>query len=121
LIIPGLFRFKAMMLFDTDQLRLTWKEVPTDIDTNHLTELQRDYPTVLHSEDGTYLWLSRLPSGDRRINTPYETEYARWIPGDPWQALIGLVVLGSHHEPLLAHLSSLISGCSGVSWRLEGE
>lgn len=84
---------KVMLLLDPEKLRSSHREVPADLDPAELAELARDYPTRLELEDGVHLWLSRLPRGDRRIYSPYEVEYGRWISGDPWQALLGVVVL----------------------------
>jgi hypothetical protein len=37
--------------------------------------------------DGEKLYLSRLAENDPRLNTDYERAYARWIEGDPFEAL----------------------------------
>lgn len=108
---------KVMLVFDAGQLRNCHREVPADHDAAELAELARDYPTRLVSEDGTHLWLSRLPEGSRRINTPYEVAYARWIPGDPFQALQAVVVLG-HDARMLDHVRQDMAGCTDVTWRL---
>ncbi len=108
---------KVMLLFDGEQLRSSHQEVAADLDAAELAALARDYPTRLVSEDGTHLWLSRLPEGDRRINTPYETEHARWIPGDPWKALMGVIVLVSTDEAA-GRVRQDIADCRDVPWRL---
>lgn len=108
---------KVMLLFDGTQLRNSHREVPADFDPVELAELARDYPTRLVSEDGTHLWLSRLPEGNLRVNTPYEVEYARWIPGDPWKALQGVIVLGQIAETI-NRVRLDIADCRDVPWRL---
>lgn len=79
-------------IFDAAQIRSTWKEVPVSIDPDKLGELMKEYPTKLTSEDGTHYWLSRMPPDDRRISSPYEVEWARWIPGDAHRALAALLI-----------------------------
>lgn len=108
---------KVMLLFDSEQLRNSHLEVSADLDPVELAELARVYPTRLVSEDGTHLWMSRLPEGNRRINTPYEVEYARWIPGDPWNALQGVIVLGQAAETV-ERVRLDIADCRDVPWRL---
>jgi hypothetical protein len=109
---------KLLLLYDPEQLRSSHCEVAADIDPAELAELSKNHPTQLTSKDGTHLWLSRLPEGDRRINSSYEIEYARWIPGDPWQALVGVVALGTDHAALVGLLNREISNCRDVNWRL---
>lgn len=108
---------KVMLLFNAEQLRNSHREVPADLDPTELAELARDHPSRLVSEDGTHLWLSRLPEGDRRINTPYEVEYARWIPGDPWKALQGVIVLG-HEAQVIDRVRQDMADCRDVPWRM---
>jgi hypothetical protein len=47
---------------------------------------------VLESVDGDTLWFSRLAPDAPGITTPYQVEYARWIPGDPFEALCAVLV-----------------------------
>jgi hypothetical protein len=109
---------KVMLLFDAARMRPSHREVPSDLDPRELADLEKDHPTRLVSEDGRWLWLSRLPEGDRRINTPYETQYARWIPGDPWQALVCIVLLGREQEALFDLARREIASCGSGNWSL---
>lgn len=82
---------KLMMVFDHRALEPSFREVRSDIDPPELESLREDYPTMLESKDGTRLWLSRLPEGDRRVASAYERAYGRWIGrerGNPLRALL---------------------------------
>ena len=85
---------KVIQIFDGSRLRSTFKEVNSDMDAAELEELRKTYPTAVKSTDGSRLWLSRLDENDRRLGTGYEIEYARYIPGDPWEVLLGLILVG---------------------------
>jgi len=53
----------------------------------------QDYPTRIESETGEHVWLTRFPESDARAASAYEGQYARWVPGDPLEALIAVFVL----------------------------
>lgn len=86
---------KVLQIFDARKLEHTYVEVPADTAPDELAELSRTFPTRVPSLDGQTLWLSRLSANDPRLAKPYEADYARWIPGDPWKALSACVVLVS--------------------------
>jgi hypothetical protein len=86
---------KLILCYDEARLDTTFREVPTSTPAEKLARLLERFPTRLTSDDGQMFWYSRLPDTDKRIATPYEVAYARWIPEDPWAALRCLLVLGS--------------------------
>jgi hypothetical protein len=86
---------KAVIVLDPDHLERTWRTLPADSAAEEVERIQQTYPTKLTSTDGTKLWCSRLSEDDPRITTDYETAYARWIPGDPLEALQAVFVLGT--------------------------
>jgi hypothetical protein len=79
---------KLIEVFDLERLELTFREVPANTTAEDLAVLAESHPTRLTSEDGEMLWLSRLSASDRRISSPYEVAYGRWIPANPWAALL---------------------------------
>lgn len=81
---------KLLLALDTSRLQRTFKEVPSDISADELERLRQHYPTVIR--DGAKLWLSRFPEGNCRIATTYETYYAWWIKGDPFQTLRAIML-----------------------------
>jgi hypothetical protein len=81
---------KLVMALDYEFLRRTFVELDADASEVELTSVQHDYPTVL--KDGSKLFCSRLKEDAPQLNTPYELDSARWIPGDPWEALKGVFV-----------------------------
>jgi len=84
---------KLVIALRSDALEATFREVPVNSRTEHLVELEQRFPTALRSVDGQSLWMSRLPATDPRVGSPYEVEYARWIPGDAKAALAAVFIL----------------------------
>lgn len=83
---------KVIMALDGRQLERTYREIPADTPRDEIAQLMQDYPTRLESETGEYLWLTRLPQSDPGVGSLYERYDARWIPGDPFDALIAVFV-----------------------------
>jgi hypothetical protein len=107
---------KVMMVFDINRTKASYEEVVADTDPKVLEELRSVYPTVVPSIDGSRLWLSRLPQDDRRVASAYEIEHGRWIPGDPIEALAGLVVLGRHLQGLKESVQASVAACPHPRW-----
>lgn len=84
---------QLILLLDVRKLRRTFREVPADSDASLLAELRQSFQTELRSKDGKSIWFSRLGKDGGGAGTSYEADYAWWIPGDPWEALRGLIVL----------------------------
>jgi hypothetical protein len=109
---------KIMLLFNPTRLRSTFRQVFPEESKVDRDALKREYPTVLDlGEDGT--WFSRLPPEDRRIATPYESAYAKWIPGDPWEALSAIFVLGENLEDLRLQAVRAMVASEGPEWNLR--
>ena len=84
---------KAVMAFSRMHLECTYREIIiADTDTDEITRLMVDYPTRIEDQAGERLWLTRLPEADARAASSYEREFARWIPGDPFDALLAVFV-----------------------------
>ncbi len=107
---------KVLMVFDIHRTKPTYLRVAADTDPIALDELRKTYPTVVRSIDGSRLWLSRLPEHDRRVTSPYEVEHARWIPGDPFEALAGLLVLGRDLAAIRESVLTTIANCPDPKW-----
>ena len=108
---------KVMMIFDNKQTQPSYQEVPSDTPASVLSALQEKYPTVEASKDGSRLWLSRLPEGDKRLTSGYEIEHGRWISGDPFEALVCLLVLGRNLCELRNAVLDSIAACSAPRWK----
>ena len=78
---------KGIIALDPNCLDRTFRETEFNIPDEEVAALRKTFPTMLISEDGKKRWFSRLPEDDRRIALDYETVYAKWIPGDPKEAL----------------------------------
>ncbi len=112
---------KVTLVFDSDQLERSFKEVPVNIDAEVLAEIKKTYPTMVRTEVEGSFWLSRLAEDDPHIAKPYEREYCRWISGDPFAALKALVIFTDDSAlcvdlllPLLnanPHWNVPVSGC----------
>ncbi|MBI3928464.1 MAG: hypothetical protein HY319_23180 [Armatimonadetes bacterium] len=86
---------KLILALRSECLDRTFREVPRDTPPEEIAALKALFPTVLESNDGMKLWLSRLPHGDSALATSYEWSYAAWIPGDALDALTA-VILAAH-------------------------
>ena len=107
-----------MLVYNARILHATWREVPSSTPQAELDTLRETYPNILRSTDGQSLWLSRLPLEDRRCASPYEAQFAKWIPGPPFEALVAVFVLA----PRAARMADLVKGAimrtEAVHWRL---
>lgn len=81
---------KVIMALDAERLERTYREIAAGTPADEVSRLLQDYPRRLESEDGEFIWLTRLPASDTRATTAYERYYARWIPGNPMDALIAV-------------------------------
>lgn len=81
---------KLMLALDADRLEHTFTVLPDDADAETLAGVERRFPTVIRRQGE--LWCSRLDADDPRLGSPYEVEYCRWIPDDPFDALRALLV-----------------------------
>ena len=62
---------------------------------DHLCDREETYPTIQNIPDRGKIFLSRLKEDDKRRNTDYEIEYGHWIPDNPLNALVWVILLGS--------------------------
>lgn len=76
-----------------------------------IEELKRTYPTVKSLDDGETLWFTRLKEEDTRVAQAYEIEHAHWIPGDPWEALLAVYVIGPGEDGVRAAIESALAAC----------
>ena len=91
----------------------TFREVPSDIAPDELDKLKTTFPNVSPSTDGETLLLSRIASGP----PAYEFNYGYWIPGDPFDALRTVVVIGRRDRGIGSATRDAVSACSAVTWR----
>jgi hypothetical protein len=83
---------KVVMALDPERLDRTFREVPADTDPEEIAELRKTFPTLIRSDAGSMLWLTRLADNDRRATRSYEVDYAHWIPGNPLKALRAVLI-----------------------------
>lgn len=107
---------KVMMVFDCDSTHASYVEVDSNIDRQRFNEIRAVYPTVVHLDNGSRIWFTRLAENNPRVASPYETEHGRWIPGDPFDALSGLIVLGRNLDDMTNTVRSAMTTCSHPRW-----
>lgn len=88
---------KVLMALKWDSIKRTFKQMPIGSSQDEVEAVRREFPTVLELNDRS-LWCTRLPEDHPRIATDYEIAYARWIPGNPWDALRAIVLLGGPED-----------------------
>jgi hypothetical protein len=96
---------KVVMAYDGRCLEYTYREITiSETTTDEIARLMMDYPTKIESPDGDRVWLTRLPETDTRAATPYEAAFARWIPENPFDALLAVFVfIPEIDSPLTAY------------------
>jgi hypothetical protein len=92
---------KVIMVFDPSKLQKTYKRASRAESTEVLNQLRKEYPSVIEI-DPDWLWFSKLPPGDARIGSSYETEYSFFIPAAPREALLMVFVVGNDRHSLRA-------------------
>jgi hypothetical protein len=107
---------KLLLLYDRHFMQRTGRQVFSDTPPEKIEEYRKTYPTELRDEAGNLCWLSRLQASDRHIGTSYEAEYAFWIPGDPFEALVAIFVLGTAGKDITERTQPLISACEDIQW-----
>ncbi|MDQ6893717.1 MAG: protein kinase [Acidobacteriota bacterium] len=88
---------KVLLALDNSRLDRSWREIRAGTPTGEIEHLRGRFPTIAPIADGSGWWMSRLPPSDSQIGTSYEIAYARWIPGDPFEAL-GAILLFARPE-----------------------
>lgn len=89
---------KLLLAYDTSALDSTHREVPADTPAEDIDLLRRAFPTLLESVDRSQFWLSRFEPDAPYLASSYEINYARWIPGDPFDALSATVVCSDGND-----------------------
>jgi hypothetical protein len=95
---------QVIQIFHPRCLDPSWREHPASIPQEKRESIERDFPTVIPSVDGTRLWFTRFRFEDTRAATDYEREYGHWIRGDARQALAGLIILTADPSAQLRNL-----------------
>jgi hypothetical protein len=101
---------KVFLALDATKLKRTFVEVASTISPQELESLRAVFPTMLTSRDGTSIWLSKLREDDPRLATNYETEYARWIQGDPRNALKAVFIFSRQEDDEIVNAALSNSG-----------
>jgi len=107
---------KLLLLYDKQFMQRTGVQIFSDTPLAKIDEYKKTYPTELCDNEGNLCWLSRLQPNDRHVGTPYEAEYAFWIPGDPFEALVAIFVLGNDVKAITERTQPLICACEDVQW-----
>jgi hypothetical protein len=90
---------KVVMVFERARLQETFKKVRSSEAPEILRRIRSEYPSAKEI-DRDWLWFSRLPLGDGRIATVYETDYSFFIPGNPQEALLMVFLVGTDRDRL---------------------
>lgn len=86
---------QVIQVFDHRFLRPSFCERLLPLAEEERAKIEKNYPTVIPSVDGSRLWFTRLSPDDSRAATGYEREYGYWIPGNPIEALCALILISS--------------------------
>lgn len=82
----------AVLIIDGACAQRPFRDVPIHASGSAHAEAQRWAASeAIASEDGQSMRYSRLPLGDSRRGSSYETTYAWYLPGNPLDALLGVI------------------------------
>ena len=107
-------RDKVLLVFDPRRLKRGWVVLDSDCPQEERCEVERIYPTVVW-ETGQSTKLSRLPATEYQCGG-YD-DYAYWIPGNPFDALMLIVTVAPPECPLVSEVLRMISECSETEWK----
>jgi predicted AAA+ superfamily ATPase len=91
---------KVILELDRSFLHSTYREIPSDTVAADIADLQKHFPCVEKSRDGSKLWLSRLAENDPRRNNAYEINYAKLIPENARHALKAIFIFATEYIDL---------------------
>lgn len=104
---------KLVLLLDMKKFDRTFRRLPKTASDEEVAAVRQVFPYERDTGDKRYF--SRLEDESHRFSS-YEVNYARWIPGDPREALKGLLIIDngfpadSTHDNLIKRLSEIVSG-----------
>jgi len=89
-----------LIALDSTMLRKSWRDVAADASAQEIAEAEAEFGTnFLPARDGSR-WYTRGRLDDPMVARPGEQEYGHYIPGDPWEALLGVWLFGDADRPI---------------------
>ena len=86
---------ELILVYDRNQTKESWNEFELkNLNDEDLRRLRHEYNTEEIAQDGSRIFFSMF-SPERRGRVHYEREHGYYVPGNPKQALIGLILLGN--------------------------
>lgn len=84
--------YPAVLIIDGNRIERAVLDVEADAPAHeHVAAKAWSVGDPARVRDGKYLRYSRLPIDNSKRGTSYETSYAWYIPGDPKEALLGVI------------------------------
>lgn len=84
--------YPAVLIIDGNSSERPYRDVPVDASIDdHAAARTWSGADALPSSSEKFLRYSRLPVNDTNRGSSYETAYAWYIPGDPKEALLGVI------------------------------
>jgi hypothetical protein len=97
---------KAVMVYDASALSNTYEVIDKSASPQEIERLRRTYVSEKELDNGRILF-SRLKG---LVGTDHEIVYARWIPGDPLNALLMVFLVGGDYLILEKAFSAASEG-----------
>jgi hypothetical protein len=107
---------KVVLVYDPRRLTPAWVIIDADCPVQQRADLERLYPTVVW-EKGESTKLSRLPQSEYHGGIGYD-DYARWIPADPFEALLLIIAIARPEYPLASEVQRMLNECRSPEWRI---
>lgn len=111
----------VVLAYRQSSLARSWLQLPSSTRLADVDVLRSIYPNVATLEDGSF-WLSRLPSTDSRWGPEAdESEQGYWIPGEPFDALQAVFLVGGEMDVLRAYAARAFATCLTRTWTLNDD
>lgn len=101
---------KILLVFRGSALEGCTKLVPRSTETAQLETLRKLFPFERLVTHPSMIEVSRIPFEQ------IPNLYTMWIPGDPWDALLAIVVAGGQRSELVRRTAQLVSDCPDRHW-----
>ena len=95
---------QVIQVFHHNCLEPSFREREASLSAEERMEIEKDYPNVIPSNDGSYLFFTRLSPDDNRSATDYERAYGYWIPGNSVEALSALILISADSSRFAEYL-----------------
>jgi hypothetical protein len=112
---------KLVMALDPECMKRSWRTISKDVAQAELEQLKLTYPTARYDDEGSHIWLSRLPDSETRAGTEYEKAYGFWLPSRQLEALRALFVIARPTDYVQLYAWASYAECNALRDRVAAK